>query len=670
MQVRFVIAPFLPTHQPSLGVSSLLSVLEREGIGGDAHYLNLAYGEQLGWELYHYLTDLLPTSFLPGELVFSRALWGDRARSLEDYSERVIAWLTRVATGGDSAVSELVGQWTRHTETLRAAMADAPRIISAWADRVLDGSPRVLGFTSTFQQSVAALALAQEVRRRVPPEDVAIMFGGANCEDEMGRALADNFPFIDCVVSGEGEDVIVDLVRRLISGEQVPRFVQVTMVRDMDALPLPQFDDYFEAVQQTDFSASAWLAAESSRGCWWGFKSHCTFCGLNGGTMMFRSKSAGRFAEELQALSEKYGSTRFALTDNILDMGYLRTLLPDLVAQAKRYRLFYETKSNLRKDQVELIAAAGVASLQPGIESFSTPILKLMNKGVTRLQNVQVLKWCAELGVGVAWNLLYGFPGEDPAEYDSMAELLPSLFHLPPPNGASKMRLDRFGPYWRAPERYGLREVRHHWSYDFAFAGLSEQERDRVAYFFDHEYVDGSDPRTYARAVSEQVTQWKQLRGRARLELRVTANATHVLDTRPCATEEIFPLTPHALAVVRALDGFHSRANVLKAVRQQEQQVDISEAECDAVLAELSARRMVIEENGAWLCLILDPKERRRVDERKVALRAERHGLRWPQDFPDPVKQNIVRAAMLALGNGIVTSEGAAAASPGYPLQP
>ena len=59
--MRFVVVPFLPAHQPALGVSSLLSVLEARGIAGDVRYLNLAYGERVGWDLYGYLTSLLPT---------------------------------------------------------------------------------------------------------------------------------------------------------------------------------------------------------------------------------------------------------------------------------------------------------------------------------------------------------------------------------------------------------------------------------------------------------------------------------------------------------------------------------------------------------------------------------------------------------------------------------
>ena len=47
------------------------------------------------------------------------------------------------------------------------------------------------------------------------------------------------------------------------------------------------------------------------------------------------------------------------------------------------------------------MATAGVRAIQPGIESLSTRILKLMRKGATRLINVRLLKWAAYYGMTV-----------------------------------------------------------------------------------------------------------------------------------------------------------------------------------------------------------------------------------------------------------------------------
>jgi radical SAM superfamily enzyme YgiQ (UPF0313 family) len=38
---------------------------------------------------------------------------------------------------------------------------------------------------------------------------------------------------------------------------------------------------------------------ETARGCWWGAKHHCTFCGLNQNDMAFRAKSPQCAMDEL-----------------------------------------------------------------------------------------------------------------------------------------------------------------------------------------------------------------------------------------------------------------------------------------------------------------------------------------------------------------------------------
>ena len=53
-----------------------------------------------------------------------------------------------------------------------------------------------------------------------------------------------------------------------------------------------------------------------------------------------------------------------------------------------------------------------------------------MKKGVTALQNIQVLKWCRELGIIPSWNIIWGFPGEPQDAYDEMVKVVSLLVHL------------------------------------------------------------------------------------------------------------------------------------------------------------------------------------------------------------------------------------------------
>ncbi len=74
----------------------------------------------------------------------------------------------------------------------------------------------------------------------------------------------------------------------------------------------------------------AGLFFETSRGCWWGERNHCTFCGLNGTSMAYRSKSAERAIAELERMVGEHPGCDVQVADNILDIGYFKDFLPML----------------------------------------------------------------------------------------------------------------------------------------------------------------------------------------------------------------------------------------------------------------------------------------------------------------------------------------------------
>jgi hypothetical protein len=98
-----------------------------------------------------------------------------------------------------------------------------------------------------------------------------------------------------------------------------------------------------------------------------------------------------------------------------------------------------------------------------------------------------------------AWNLLSGFPGEDPIEYTRMAPLLPLLAHLQPPASCAPIRLDRFSPFFTRAEHFGLRRVRPTPAYYYVYP-FGRRELARLAYFFDFDYPEGQAPRDMCAA--------------------------------------------------------------------------------------------------------------------------------------------------------------------------
>jgi hypothetical protein len=383
---------------------------------------------------------------------------------------------------------------------------------------------QVIGFSTNLQQNLASLALARRIKATWP--DKVIVLGGANCDGEMGLELHRQFPFIDYVCRGESEIVFAALVERLLDGapppslpglivrgdggQSVPVGGNALPVSDLDSLPYPDFDDYFQQLDRSslDIAHCVTLVFESSRGCWYGEKRHCTFCRLNSEEAAFRSKSAGRVLDELGHLTRRYGVNKVIARDKILDLRYLRSLVPQM-------------------------------------------------KGCTALQNVQLLKWGSELGLDIMWNFLWGFPGEEPGEYARMAKMVPALVHLEPPKGWGPIQLLRFSPYFDDPERWGITNVRPAASYGLVYP-LPEASLRRLAYCFDFDYADGRDPRTYTAPLAEMIQYWQANYCPGALTSLSDGQSLVIHDRRPGASKAIFELSGMEKAAYGYCDQAHS----------------------------------------------------------------------------------------------------------------
>jgi ribosomal peptide maturation radical SAM protein 1 len=418
----------------------------------------------------------------------------------------------------------------------RRARAAAGRYLAECAAEVARAAPRVVGFsvTFTFTQLLASLALARRLKEDDPRR--VIVFGGG-LAGPVGIALHRAFPWVDLVVRGCADAIAVPLMADLLAGRPVRdlpggcvRRAGRTVVlpgappatADLDALPVPDYDEFFARLERSwlraELRPQVALPFEGSRGCWWADRSRCRFCGHNAVDLAFRAKSPTRVAAEVAALARRYGTRRLFATDAILAPRFARTVAPRL-ARRGGFELYAQVKANLTREDLRRLAAAGLRLIQPGIESLSTPVLRLMAKGVTALDNIRLLRWCAELGVTPLWNLLYGFPDEPPEEYARMAALFPALTHLPPPSAVHPMVLHRHSPYFERPTEHGLVVGRRR-SDVRAFLDVDEATADELAYAFHFRRRDGRDGESYAGAVRAAAAAWQEAYATDRAALR------------------------------------------------------------------------------------------------------------------------------------------------------
>jgi ribosomal peptide maturation radical SAM protein 1 len=595
--------PFAPSSSPSLGLSLLRAALSKAGFAATVHYATLPFARIIGWPLYDQIADASP-DHLVGDWVFAGALAPQSPARAEAYVSAVLA----PAYGAE------------FVDGVRRARAAATAFVAAVVDEVLAGEPLIVGFTSTFAQNTAALAAARAIKVCRP--DVAIVLGGANCEGEMAAEIVRRFSFVDAVVSGEGEIVITELAERMLARRRIDElpgvytrggtksapYANAPAVADLDMLPLPDFSDFYAAVDAADPGREAivpLLLVEASRGCWWGAKHHCTFCGLNGSAMGFRSKSPDRFVAELRRLTELYGVKAVAAVDNIMDFTYFRTALPMLAASNLDLSLFFEIKANLRREHVALLSAAGVRAVQPGIESLDSGVLRLMRKGVSALQNVQLLKLCKEYGVAVAWNILAGFPHEDPAAYGRMAKSIALLTHLPPPGGVTPVRMDRFSPLFEARDSFGVVNVRPARAYAHVYGGRLD-ELSSLAYYFAFDYPDGRDVLQYTRKLSDAVRNWRAAYEHSDLCLLIGESEIRLVDRRPAAKQRLVTLSGVERTVYAECDEIQTVASLVRAAEAAGS--DVPTDDIAAACRKFVGDGLMIEEDGKYLSLSVSPE--------------------------------------------------------------
>ncbi|MEI8326886.1 MAG: RiPP maturation radical SAM C-methyltransferase, partial [Betaproteobacteria bacterium] len=425
------------------------------------------------------------------------------------------------------------------------------------------------------------------------------------------------------VVSGEGEDSIVQLLSA-ISGEMEFSEVQNLSWRDasgqsianaqvsttdISKMPPPDFDAYFKQVAEYPVAESVepTLVLETSRGCWWGAKHHCTFCGLNGSTMAYRKKSPETIIREITGLVDRHQALDIIMADNIIAMESFSDLLPVLKEMDLDVRLQFEIKANLTAEQVTLLRDSKVIHVQPGIESLSSHVLKLMKKGVTGAQNVYSLRELEANNITVSWNLLAGFPGERESDYEQMIRSFEDLCHLAPPIGVMRIMIQRFSPFFDKPW-LGFEEKYPAKSYEVIY-DRPQHVLNEMVYMFEansagisHDLID---------RMEASVEQWKKRywSGPA-LNHSVQGERILISDSRPNRPSEPYWLAVGLeSAVFLELDKPSRLTGLMR--RLKDQNLEIERIDLEGVLTHLISLGLVFAEDGWFLRLSIGEQPHR-----------------------------------------------------------
>jgi len=609
-KIALINMPFADLQLPSIALTQLKAVVEqrfKDQVSVNIYYLSHDFAKYLGLELYDLITGSADSQNAGlGDWFFRQTAFPDQVNNAGVYLSRYFPF------------------HTEEVNTLKSRILEKRRGLEHFLDTLISkyglDQAQLVGFTSMFMQSTAAFSLARRLKEGLSKP--IVVMGGANCETPMGQVIIKEVAPVDYVFSGPALKSFPEFVQQCldqdlskassIKGVFTKRnYIFQTgpeAIGEELSIDVPIELDYREFLDTLtenfpDGEIDPILLFETSRGCWWGERAHCTFCGLNGISMAYRAMSPDRALKQFDSLFEYAPKvSRMDAVDNILPKSYLHDVLPYLKTP-ENLSLFYEVKADLSESDVQMLAKARVKIIQPGIESLATSTLKLMKKGTSAFRNLSLMKYCALYDIVPMWNLLIGFPGEGADVYRKYLDDLPLLTHLSPPSGAYPVRFDRYSPYFMKSNEYGL--DLHPLDYYSLIYPFSREQLDNMAYYF----ADFNLSAEYAQTVSQWIGKirekvafwidsWESNDNHPELLLYKDGEQNMIKDSRSGELKE-YPIGEVSARILNLLGDTKRMGDVANEFR------DVEGFDAAKEIADLREKGLIFHEDNRFISLVL-----------------------------------------------------------------
>lgn len=511
-RVALVSMPWPLFNRPSVQLGTLKAWLETEcdWIKVETFHPYLETAKRLGSEVYHWICrNVWVSEALYSSILFPELLPGT-GKLIEKALRNADPAVKKAISGIDGGIG---------FQSIKPVLK---RQLDTLAESVDWSRFDLVGFSVCFNQLLSSLAFSDIIKQSCP--NLPVVFGGSFCAPDVGASLLRNFPQIDYVVNGEGEGPLRALCESLALGKDIIGWkIQCRnldrcapygsgekgcQIKNLDTLPIPDFSGYFSEMQRW-FGREPFiptLPVEFSRGCWW---SKCAFCNLNQQWRGYRAKSVDRMVYEVLDLSEKHATLDFTFTDNALPVRGMKDFFKKLSAADRDLSFFAEIHATQRGDLLKECRRGGLKVVQVGIEALSNGLLQRMNKGVSVIENISMMKDAVSAGIELEGNLIIEFPGSSPEEVDETLKNLDFVFPFRPLSTASFF-LGHGSPVDTDPAGFGIRAVVHH----PRSAKLFPREilKDMVLLIKDYR-GDRTVQRKLWEPVCRKVKQWSEFHG-------------------------------------------------------------------------------------------------------------------------------------------------------------
>lgn len=269
-------------------------------------------------------------------------------------------------------------------------------------ERTIESTEPSMVLTSGFTTNAYSCVRTCEIAKTINPE-IKTIVGGSHFSFTAEESLQ-NYPEIDYIVHGEGEQTIVELIKTIQNKGKInnvagisyrtPRTVIHTpprpLIENLDSLPYPAYHLVEKNLKRYHFTMMAgrntqYMILEGARGC----DHQCTFCTQwrHWGNC-WRTKSAKRIADEIEYLHDTYGGVFLWFAD---DHMRIQTRGKPLYEELKKKKcsedimLFFQARIDdiaSHPDLVGRLREVGTYWILTGVETNSEETLQEYKKGI------------------------------------------------------------------------------------------------------------------------------------------------------------------------------------------------------------------------------------------------------------------------------------------------
>lgn len=316
---------------------------------------------------------------------------------------------------------------------------DYEAFVHGMTEKILAASPRAVSFYTVWPHYHIMLRIAKEVKQCC--RQMQIVLGGPQASATAMQTMQ-AMPFVDCISSGEGEDIVVPFFEALLNDHgtldqipglyyrecgQIKRNTSELPLCDLNALPYWDerlYADHYEVSPKRMASPTYFMPIDAGRGCPY----NCTFCCTSHfWKRTYRMKSPQRIVDDMRYFNEKFGirSFWFAHDAFTINRQLVEQVCDHIIAQKMDIVWRCSTRIDcITEDLILKMKQAGLTGIEVGIETGSARMQKLTNKRLNLEEAQRKIEFMLKNGIKVALFFMYGFPEETEEDLNETLELL------------------------------------------------------------------------------------------------------------------------------------------------------------------------------------------------------------------------------------------------------